>query len=39
MSSRTVIPISAHPQTGKISEADYYKLYQHSLDDPDGFWS
>ena len=38
MSSRTLIPISAHPQAGKISEADYYKLYQHSLDDPDGFW-
>ncbi len=38
MSSRTVIPISAHPQTGTISEADYFKLYRHSLDDPDGFW-
>jgi acetyl-CoA synthetase len=38
MSSRTVIPISAHPQIGKISEADYFRLHQHSLDDPDGFW-
>jgi acetyl-CoA synthetase len=38
MSSRTVIPISAHPQIGKVSEADYFRLYQHSLDDPDGFW-
>jgi acetyl-CoA synthetase len=38
MSSRTVIPISAHPQIGKISEADYFGRYQHSLDDPDGFW-
>ena len=38
MSSRTVIPISAHPQAGKISEADYFRLYRHSLDDPDGFW-
>jgi acetyl-CoA synthetase len=38
MSSRTLIPLSAHPQAGKISEADYYRLYQHSLDDPDGFW-
>ncbi len=38
MSSRTMIPISAHPEVGKISEADYLRLYQHSLDDPDGFW-
>ena len=38
MSSRTVIPISAHPQVGKISEADYFRLYQQSIDDPDGFW-
>ena len=38
MSSRTMIPLSAHPQTGKVSEADYFRLYQHSLDDPDGFW-
>ncbi len=38
MSSRTVIPISAHPQVGKISEADYLRLLQHSLDDPEGFW-
>jgi len=33
-----MIPISAHPGAGKISEADYLRLYQHSLDDPDGFW-
>ncbi len=39
MSSRTLIPVASHPGVGKISEADYYKLYQHSLDDPDGFWS
>ncbi len=38
MSSRTVIPISAHPQIGKINEADYLRLYQQSLADPDGFW-
>jgi acetyl-CoA synthetase len=38
MSSRTLIPISAHPQIGRISEADYFRQYQHSLDDPDGFW-
>jgi len=38
MSGRTVIPISAHPQIGKISEADYFRLYRRSLDDPDAFW-
>ena len=38
MSSRTMIPISAHPQIGKISEADYFRLYKQSLADPDGFW-
>ncbi|MFZ3236187.1 MAG: acetate--CoA ligase [Stellaceae bacterium] len=38
MSSRSLIPISAHPNIGRISEADYFRLYQHSLDDPDGFW-
>jgi acetyl-CoA synthetase len=38
MSSRTMIPISAHRQIGRISEADYFRQYQHSLDDPDGFW-
>ena len=39
MSGRTVIPISAHPQVGKISEADYFRLYQQSLVDPDRFWA
>ena len=34
----SLIPISAHPNIGRISEADYFRLYQHSLDDPDGFW-
>ena len=38
MSSRSVIPISAHPQVGKIGEADYFRLYRQSIDDPDGFW-
>jgi len=38
MPDRSVIPISAHPQVGKISEADYFRLYQRSLADPDGFW-
>jgi acetyl-CoA synthetase len=39
MSGRTVIPISAHPHVGKISEAEYFRLYQESLADPDRFWA
>jgi acetyl-CoA synthetase len=39
MSGRTVIPISAHPQVGKISEAEYFRLYQQSVADPDRFWA
>jgi len=38
MTSRTLIPISAHPQIGKISEDDYLRLYRESLADPDRFW-
>ena len=38
MSSRRVIPISAHPQVGMISEAEYFELYRQSLADPEGFW-
>jgi acetyl-CoA synthetase len=39
MSGRTIIPISAHPQIGKITEADYFRLYQQSLVDPERFWA
>jgi len=38
MSERNLIPISAHPKIGKINEADYFRLYERSLADPDGFW-
>src|ERR1044071_4549706 len=38
MSERTLIPISAQPKIGKINEADYFRLYEKSLADPDGFW-
>jgi acetyl-CoA synthetase len=38
MSNRSVIPLSAHRGVGKISEADYFRLYERSLADPDGFW-
>jgi acetyl-CoA synthetase len=39
MPGRTVIPISAHPQVGKISEAEYSRLYEQSLADPERFWA
>jgi acetyl-CoA synthetase len=39
MPGRTVIPTSAHPWVGKISEADYFRLYEQSLADPDRFWA
>jgi len=38
MSERTLIPISAHPKIGKIDEAEYFRLYERSLKDPEGFW-
>ncbi|MBV8336320.1 MAG: acetate--CoA ligase [Alphaproteobacteria bacterium] len=38
MSSRALISISAHPQIGKISEEEYFRLYRESLADPDHFW-
>jgi acetyl-CoA synthetase len=38
MSERNLIPISAHPKIGKIDEAEYFRLYERSLADPDGFW-
>jgi acetyl-CoA synthetase len=38
MSNRNLIPISAHPKIGKINEAEYFRLYERSLADPDGFW-
>ena len=39
MSGRTIIPISAHSNIGKITEAEYFRLYERSLADPDGFWA
>ena len=38
MSERNLIPISAHLGIGKIDEAEYFRLYERSLADPDGFW-
>jgi len=38
MADRNLIPISAHPKIGKITEAEYFRLYERSLADPDGFW-
>ncbi|HEV8032417.1 MAG TPA: acetate--CoA ligase [Stellaceae bacterium] len=38
MADRSAIPISAHPGIGKLSEADYFRMYEDSLADPDKFW-
>jgi len=38
MPDRSVIAISAHPNIGKIDEAEYFRLYEQSLADPDRFW-
>jgi acetyl-CoA synthetase len=38
MPSRSLIPISAHPNIGKIDEAEYFRRYRESLADPDKFW-
>jgi acetyl-CoA synthetase len=39
MSGRSVIPITAHPQIGRISETEYFRLYERSLAEPDRFWA
>jgi len=38
MSDRSVIPLSAQPRMGKLDEAEYFRRYRESIDDPDGFW-
>jgi len=38
MPERSVIAISAHKNVGKIDEAEYLRLYEQSLADPDRFW-
>jgi acetyl-CoA synthetase len=38
MADRSVIPLSALPKMGKLDEAEYFRLYQESIDDPNGFW-
>jgi acetyl-CoA synthetase len=38
MSDRSVIPLSALPKMGKLDEAEYFRRYQESLADPNGFW-
>ncbi|HEX3952162.1 MAG TPA: acetate--CoA ligase [Stellaceae bacterium] len=38
MPNRSIIPVADQPKIGKISEADYFRLYQESLADPDKFW-
>jgi acetyl-CoA synthetase len=38
MPDRSVIAISAHQHVGKIDEAEYFRLYEQSLAEPDRFW-
>jgi len=38
MFSRTLIPISAHSQIGKIGEEEYFRRYRESLAEPHQFW-
>jgi len=38
MADRSVIPLSALTKTGKIDEAEYFRRYKESIDDPTGFW-
>jgi acetyl-CoA synthetase len=38
MSDRSVIPLSALPQMGRLDEAEYFRRYGESIDDPNGFW-
>ena len=38
MPDRSVIATAAHPNIGKISEQDYFRLYRESLADPNRFW-
>ncbi len=38
MPDRSVIPVAVHPNIGKISEPEYFRLYRELLADPDRFW-
>ena len=38
MAERSVIPLSALPKMGKLDQAEYFRRYEESLADPDGFW-
>jgi acetyl-CoA synthetase len=38
MADRSVIPLSALPKMGKLDEAEYFRRYQESIEDPNGFW-
>ncbi|HTV87819.1 MAG TPA: acetate--CoA ligase [Stellaceae bacterium] len=38
MPERSVIPVAAHPNIGRIGEAEYFRLYGESLADPEHFW-
>ncbi|HEX3861491.1 MAG TPA: acetate--CoA ligase [Stellaceae bacterium] len=38
MSDRSVIALSALPKMGKLDEAEYFRRYKESIDDPNAFW-
>ena len=38
MPERSLIAIETHPPIGKITEAEYFRLYKELLADPNGFW-
>src|SRR3954471_12117708 len=38
MPDRSVIATEAHPNIGRITEQDYFRLYRESLADPNRFW-
>ena len=38
MADRSVIPLSALPAMGKFDEAEYFRRYKESIEDPNGFW-
>jgi acetyl-CoA synthetase len=39
MPDRSMIPVSAHPNIGRISDEEYFRMYRESLADPDRFWA
>src|SRR5258707_2159853 len=38
MPDRHLIEIATHPPIGKLDEAEYFRRYKESINDPNGFW-